>query len=297
MSSTAALYVQDQIAFSKQWKVLAGLRYDTFKVGFDDRRTLVPPVDLARTDRGFSPRLGLIWEPGTSSTYYASYSYAMLPSGEQLSLAPTISDLAPEKAINLEVGGRWDLRSNLTLSAALFRLDRTDVRVADPANPGFFIKTGKQRTEGYELGLQGVITPVWSVYGGFAHLNGTALTPISSGTTATVATIIPAGSKIGLVPENTFSLWNKFDRNRGLGAGLGLIYQSAYFTSFNNTVTVPGFTRVDAALYYTLANGRSRISLNVENVLNTRYWPTVDGDNNISPGAPRNARLSFSTSM
>ena len=35
----AAVYVQDQIALSKEWKLLAGLRYDYFKVNFDDRRT------------------------------------------------------------------------------------------------------------------------------------------------------------------------------------------------------------------------------------------------------------------
>jgi catecholate siderophore receptor len=159
-SGIAAAYIQDQIAFSKEWKAIVGLRYDVFKVRFDDHRTLVPETDLARTDRATSPRAGLIWMPNAVSTYYISYSYAFLPSGEQLSLAPTTSDLAPEKAKNYEIGARWDIRPNLTLSTAIFRTDRTDVKVTDPGNPGSFVKSGQQRVDGIEIGLQGDIAKV-----------------------------------------------------------------------------------------------------------------------------------------
>ncbi len=294
ISDTAAAYVQDQIALTKQWKLLAGLRYDVFKVDFDDRRTLTPPVDLKRTDKAFSPRAGLIWSPTADSTYYASYSYAFLPSGEQLGLATTTSDLAPEKAKNYELGGRWDLNPKLTLSAALFRTDRTDVRVTDPANPGSFVKSGQQRTDGIEIGLQGDITRRWQVYAGYAHLNGRVLSPLTSGTAATIAAITPAGNKIGLVPQNTLSVWNKFDLGDGWGTGLGLISQSSSFTSFNNSVTLPAFARADGAVYYAFAGGKTRLALNVENLFDRKYFPTVDGDNNISPGAPRTARISLS---
>jgi catecholate siderophore receptor len=296
-ADVAAIYLQDQITLSEQWKAITGLRYDRFKVDFNDHRTLVPATDLARIDKAFIPRAGLIWMPDAISTYYVSYSYGFLPSGEQLSLAPTTSDLAPEKAKNYEVGARWDLQPNLTLSAALFRTDRTDVKVADPKNPGFFVKSGQQRTEGVEIGLQGNVTSYWAVYGGYAHLNGRVLKPITSGTTATVASITPAGNKIGLVPRNTFSLWNKFDIGSEWGAGLGMIYQSNYYTSFNNRVKVPGFSRFDGAIYYTFSDKKTRLAFNIENILDKEYYPTVDGDNNISPGAPRNAQLTWSTAF
>jgi catecholate siderophore receptor len=296
-SDTAAAYIQDQIAFSKEWKAIVGLRYDVFKVRFDDHRTLVPETDLARTDRATSPRAGLIWMPNAVSAYYISYSYAFLPSGEQLSLAPTTSDLAPEKAKNYEIGARWDIRPNLTLSSAIFRTDRTDVKVTDPGNPGSFVKSGEQRVDGIEIGLQGDIAKWWSVYGGYAYLDGRVLKPITSGTTASVAAITPAGNKIGLVPENSFALWNRFDAGGGWGAGLGLIYQSDYFTSFNNTVKVPAFWRADGALYYAFNDRATRIALNIENFLDKKYFPTVDGDNNITPGAPRTLRLTVSTAF
>src|SRR4029079_3018147 len=137
--------------------------------------------------------------------------------------------------------------------------------------------------------LQGDMTPRWQVYGGYSHLVGRVEKPFNSGTTATVATIIPAGNKVGLVPENMFSLWNRYRFDEHWAGGLGLIYQSSYFTSFNNTVTVPGFGRADAALYYDV-DRRTRIALHVENLFDKQYYPTVNGDKKITPAAPRKAR-------
>jgi catecholate siderophore receptor len=287
-SDSAAVYVQDQIALTRELKLLAGLRFDQFKVSFDDRRTLTPATDLARTDNAFSPRLGFVWTPTPASTYYVSYSYAFLPSGEQLSLAPNTADLAPEKAKNYEVGARWDVLPKLTLSTAVFRLDRDDVRSPDPANPGFFVKTGQQRTEGVEIGLQGEVTRHWQVYAGYANLDG-RITQTTSGAVA--------GSRIGLVPQNALSVWNKFDLGHGWGSGIGVVYQSDSYTSFTNTVTLPAFVRTDAALYYNFSDRKTRLALNIENLFDKKYFPTADGDNNISPGAPRNARLTLTTAF
>jgi catecholate siderophore receptor len=283
-SDVAAVYVQEQLALSQQWKLLGGVRYDVFKVDFDDRRAS-GAKDLARTDKEFSPRAGVVWTPTAAQTYYASYSYAFLPSGEQLSLAPNTADLAPEKAKNYEVGARFDLTPKLALSTAIFRLDRDDVRVADPANPGFFVKTGQQRTEGVEVGLQGEVTRSWQVFAGYAHLDGRITKDTSNGV---------AGRKIGLVPENTVSIWNKLALSEAWGLGLGVVHQSESYTSFNNTVELPAFTRADGAIYYTLEGDKARLALNVENLFDTEYYPTANGDNNISPGAPRNARLTLS---
>jgi catecholate siderophore receptor len=174
----AAVYVQDQIALTPEWQLLAGLRYDYFKTRFVDRRTTLTPAttpttatDLKRTDKEFSPRIGLIWSPTKSSTYYISYSYSFLPSAETLGLTVldkntglSTADFAPENAKNYEIGAHWDLTPELALSAAVFRLDRNNVRNAD--GNGGFVQTGQQRTQGFELGLQGNVLPFWQVYGG-----------------------------------------------------------------------------------------------------------------------------------
>lgn len=283
----AAVYAQDQIAISGEWKLLAGLRYDYFKVAFDDRRTLVASTDLARSDMELSPRLGLIWSPSSASTYYASYSSAFLPSSEQLSLATNNAELGPENAKNYELGARWDLLPKLTLSAAVFRTDRNDVKVNDPFLAGVLIMTGQQRTEGVELSLQGEVARNWEIYAGYANLDGR----ITKGTS------IPAGRKLGLVPRDAFSIWNKFALGGGWSTGLGVVYQSESYTSTSNTVKLPAFARADGAIFYNFSDNKTRLALNVENLFDKKYYPTAHNDNNISPGAPRNARLTLSTTF
>ena len=297
-SNVFAAYAQDQITLAKDWKLLAGLRYDRFSVNFDDQRTVVggtPLASLARTDSAFSPRLGLIWSPTSAQSYYASYSYSFLPSGETLGLAVTTASLAPEKAKNFEVGGRWDVLPGLQLSGALFRTDKTDVRVADPDHAGFFLKTGKQRATGFELGLQGEVTRGWQVYAAYTDLNARILQPINTGTAATAVSIIPAGRLLPLTPQHVVSIWNKADLGGGFSAGLGVIRQSESFATVSNAVRLPAFTRLDAAIYYAFAGGKTRLALNVENLADKTYFPTADADNNLTVGAPRTTRLTLTT--
>ncbi len=285
-SDIAALYVQDQIAFGNGWKLLAGLRRDRFETRFDDRKQ-TGATDLARTDSAWSPRLGVTWSPGANTTWYASYSSSFLPSAEQLSLAANNADLAPETAKNYEAGVRWDLRRGLTLSAAVFRTDRNDVKVNDPNVAGQLLRAGQQRTDGVEIGLQGEVARNWDIYAGYANLDGR----IVKGTT------VPAGRRVGLVPQDSLSVWNKFGLADGWSVGLGAVYQSEVYTSTNNTVKLPAFARADGAVYYAFADGKTRLALNVENLFDKKYYPTAHNDNNISAGAPRTARLTVSTAF
>ena len=83
-----------------------------------------------------------------------------------------------------------------------------------------------------------------------------------------------------------------------LSAGLGVVQQAKMYAAIDNTVTLPGFTRVDGALFLTLnERARMRAQLNVENLLDARYYATSHGNNNIMPGAPRTLRLTLSTGL
>ena len=65
------------------------------------------------------------------------------------------------------------------------------------------------------------------------------------------------------------------------------------FAAVDNTVTLPGFTRFDGAIYTNIAHA-VRAQLNVENIFNVKYYPSSNGNNNIAPGSPRAASLSLS---
>jgi catecholate siderophore receptor len=191
--------------------------------------------------------------------------------------------LEPERFTNQEAGAKWDVRSELAVTAAVYRLDRTNTSAPDPVNAGLTVQTGAQRTTGWELGATGSPTRNWQMVAGIASQNAR----IASTTNAA-----KKGASVALVPRTTLSLWNRYEPITELGVGLGVIHQTDMYAAIDNTVTLPRFTRVDAALYATL-RPELRAQLNVENVLDTRYFATTQGNNNIMPGAPRTLRLAI----
>jgi catecholate siderophore receptor len=143
------------------------------------------------------------------------------------------------------------------------------------------VQTGSQRTDGWELGINGQVTSRWSIAGGYAHQDALV-------TNATAAA--PAGARVGQVPRHSLSLWSNFQLTSRLGAGLGVVHRSAMFAAIDDAVTLPGYTRLDAAAYFTIASG-VRLQANVENLLDVRYWDSANSNTNLSPGSPRAVRL------
>lgn len=278
----AAAYIQDQIDITQDIKIVTGLRVDRFDLEFDDRRAA--NADFGRADTLLSPRLGMIYKPLPDMSIYGSYAVSHLPqSGDQFaSLDATSVSLDPEKFLNLEVGFKWDIHPSLALTAAFYRLDRTNTRATDP-DTNLTVLTGEQRSEGFELGLSGNVSDGWSVMAGYAHQN-------SEITKSTAAA--PAGRVVPLVPEQTFSLWNHYRLSKSWAVGVGVTHQTDMFASISNTVVIPAYTRVDAAAYFRV-NDHMKMQVNLENVLDETYWSTAHNDNNITPGAPLSARVTL----
>ncbi len=282
-----AIYLQDQVKLSEHFQAVLGLRYDQFDVDFDNNRT---GMRLESDDDLVSPRAGLIYKPVEPVSLYASYSVTYLPrSGAQMaSLTPSNTALDPEEYENYEIGAKWDLRPDLALTAAVYRLDRTNVAIPDPLDPTLSILVDGQKTEGVELGIGGQITEAWSVFGGYAWQDGEL--------TRTASSTQQAGATLAQLPEHKISLWNRYQLTPAWGVGLGLIYQSDMYASTDNTVTLPSFTRVDAALFYAL-NHRIRAQLNVENLLDEEYFANAHNNNNITPGSPLAVRMGVSVAF
>jgi catecholate siderophore receptor len=280
VARVAAGYIQDQIELNRYVQVLTGVRFDSFTLNYHDLRS---GLKLTRTDHLVSPRVGLVLKPLTAVSVYGSYSVSYLPSsGDQFSSLTTITQqVKPEKFTNLETGLKWDIRRGLTLTSALYRLDRTNTRSIDPNDPTRIIQTGSQRTNGGEISLSGDIYRKWSVIAGYGRQNAFVSSP-------TVSAL--AGAIVGQVPRNTFSFWNRYAINSRLSMGLGLVNRSDMFAAIDNTVVLPGYTRADAAVFYWLSE-RIRIQANVENLTNRRYIQNADGNNQIMPGSPRAARI------
>jgi len=210
-----------------------------------------------------------------------------LPSaGDQFgTLTSGLAVTQPEKFVNSEIGVKYDVSPVLQLTGALYNLDRFNQRLTDPNRPGFFLATGQTNTKGAEIGANGYVADWWQVAGGYAFTDARIVSGFTNGSTP-----ITAGNTVGLVPFNTFTLWNKFDVTQAFSFGVGYIYQTHTFASSDNTVRLPGFSRFDLGLFYRV-NEFVRAQVNIENLFDRRYIATADGNNNISPGAPRLVRF------
>ncbi|HJS22371.1 MAG TPA: TonB-dependent siderophore receptor [Steroidobacteraceae bacterium] len=297
-TTQASLYVQDQIKFSPHWQAIVGVRYDNLEIEFNNLNppTATTPAQIVTKDELISPRAGLIYQPTETLSLYASYTMASLPrAGAQMtSLAPTNEAFDPEEWENAEVGLKWDVRPDLSATLAIYQLDRTNVIAPDPNNPTQSILVDGQRTRGVELGLTGRITEAWSIAGGYAYQEAEV--------TETQSATVVDGARVGQVPENTFSLWNRYDFTPNWGVGLGVISSSDQFVAVENVLTpasnveLPGYTRVDAALYWTV-NPHLRVQANVENLTDEEYFPNAHNNNNITPGSPLAARIAVVTNF
>jgi len=280
------VYAQDQVELSREIQVVAGLRFDRFDLTYHNNRT---SDTLDRPDNLVSPRAGIVYKPIAPVSVYGSYSVSYLPgSGDQFSSLTVITEqLKPEKFRNYEVGVKWDAAPGLSVATALYRLDRTNTRSTDPNDPTRSIQTGSQRTNGFELGVNGQIVPRWNVAGGYAYQDAYVRT-------ATAAAA--AGAQVAQVPHHTLSLWNNYQVHPRVGGALGVLYRTDMFAGIDNTVVVPGYTRVDAAAFVTLTR-QLRLQLNVENLLDKTYYINADSNTNISPGFSRALRVALTTTF
>jgi catecholate siderophore receptor len=278
----AAVYVQDQIELNRKAQVLLGVRFDRFDLAFHNNRN---NEALSRLDNLISPRAGLVIKPTSSLSVYTSYSVSYLPSsGDQFSSLTSVTQtLKPEKFSNYEVGAKWDIRDSLSLTTAAYRLDITNTRSTDPNDPTRIVQTGSQRTNGFELGLNGAITRDWKILGGYTYQDA-----FVSSATASAA----RGARVAQVPRNTFSLWNNYRFSSKFGGGVGIIHRSAMFAAIDNRMVLPGHTRADVAFYFN-ATERVALQANVENLMDSKYFANAHSNDNISPGTPRAVRFAL----
>lgn len=284
----SSIYLQDQIDLTEQFKLVLGLRYDSFDIEVDDfiEAGDGDEVDgrFSRTDREVTPRLGFIYKPQENVSLYASYSETFLPrSGDQfLTLNLNDEGTRPQFFENREVGLKWDLRPGLALTAAVFDLERESYTSVDPNDQEQLIVIEGSTTQGFEMQLSGTLTDRWTLISGYSYLDGEINSADGSGND---------GNRTRQTPEHMASLWTRYDLNQSLSFGVGASYQESFFVQEDNAVEVPDYLRVDAAVYYTLSPS-TRLQLNLENLLDEEYFPDAHSNDNISVGRPRNARLS-----
>ena len=279
------LYVQEQARIGDHVELIAGLRRDWFRL---DTQNRVSGAEVGRKDSTWSPRLGLVVKPMPALSLYASWSKSFLPqSGDQFSsLTPSLAALAPEKFGNREIGLKWAVTPAIDVTLAGYVLERSNTRAVDPVTR-LTVLTGEQRSKGIEATAEGRI---------MRGLRFTASAALQEAKITQTTAAAVAGPRVPSVPTFTSSLWGRYEVSERLGLGLGLYHQSKTDASVSNAVTVPGFTRIDAAAFIGLTP-RLKLQLNVENIADKNYIGLTHNDNNLTPGNPRTFRATLNVTL
>ncbi|MEG3164672.1 TonB-dependent receptor [Sphingomonas sp. PB2P19] len=354
-TTNAAAYLFDTVKIVPQLEVNVGLRYEHAKGRFRaDTFSVVPGATLGDYTRGldqtndetlFSYRGGINFKPVETVSLYASYGNSTTPTSATVRLgcgtliaAPGGSldpcDVKPEKAVNYEIGAKADLFGRkLQLTAALFRNERTNYRVAtnDPIVTTLAVTDGRSRVDGIALGASGNVTKAWAIFANYTYLDATVLQSVSnyclanpgprSATTGTVTTITnPCGNSAAVLdpqadeqltntPKHSGSLFTTYTLPFGLQLGYGLTYQGAF--ALNNSalaiplaptaVLTPVFHSEDylthrAFLSYTIGNGLTA-QLNVQNFTNKKYYTGIRNNGWATPGEARSVRFTLFYSL
>lgn len=285
-TNIAALYLQDLITLSPQWKLLGGLRYDKLEQTRDDRTAR--NVDLQRTDNTVSPRLGAVYQPTEALSLYASYSRSFQPIADSFSFRVNSDQLKPTQTANREIGAKLDVGAKASLTAALFEMTQTNIQVADPANPNFSIPVGKQRTRGLELTFAGEIAPRWEMIGGYSYMKGT----IIESTERTSAGTPFQGNTAALTPRHGLNVWLKRRFDNKVYVAAGGRAESARYASPDNLTVLPRYGVVNLGAGY--EERKFDVAVTLKNLLNRKYFIAAHGGANDynMPGEPRSLLVS-----
>jgi catecholate siderophore receptor len=281
-ADTVALYGQETWELTPQWKLIAGARYDSFKADYE---RAAPAGPLSRTDKVWSTRTGILYQPDDSASYYAAYGTSFNPSGELYALDDRGVNTPPEKSRNIEVGAKWELfEGNLSLRAALFRSEKTNERNTDLAvTIEQNLLSGQRHTNGFEIEAAGRVTANWEVFAGAARMIGKI--DKATGQQANTLGKIPINT-----PAYTVSLWTVYKLTPHWRIGGGLEAVGRRFANTTNTNQVPAYTRSDWMVAY--EKNAIAVKLNLLNAFNRKIYEGVY-QGHVVPGTTRSAQMTF----
>ncbi|ACL55057.1 TonB-dependent siderophore receptor [Methylobacterium nodulans] len=286
---TAAVYAQDTVAVTERLSLVGGLRYQDFTQQAGKGR----PFNLNTDVSGgrVVPRVGAVYLLNPETSVYASYSETFRPNS---SIASYIGALPPESGEAVEVGIKVQTEG-ITATAAFYDIVKSNVLYTETVNGISVSRTaGRVGSRGFEVDIAGQIAPDWSVIATYAYTDAVVL-----------ADPLLTGKRLTNVAPQTASLWVTHDfgivGDGRLRAGAGARYVGYRPGDAVNSFKLPDYAVVDAFVAYdtVVAALPTTLQLNIRNLLDTTYYTSSIGTNNlgVEVGEPfqvlASARVSF----
>lgn len=283
---TYSIYFSDVLNITPQLLAMASLRLDHFHTRGD---LTTDEDDFEQT--ALSPKFGLVYQPlkdqlslfGNYMNGFRNVAPATVSdvNGEN----PVTKTFEPEHANQTEFGVKTNLfdgRVSSTLS--VYHIKVSNRVMPDPENINNSIQGGEVESKGLEVDLDLRPVPGLNILAGYSYNDSEVLRGPEE------STFEEEGKRPGEAgPNSLFNAWATYEISQGTleGWGIGFGANSAseliiLDSKITGKFTVPGYTILNAALFY--HTEKFRITLKLDNLSDERYYT---GWSTINPQRPR----------
>ncbi|WP_282603271.1 TonB-dependent siderophore receptor [Paracoccus sp. PARArs4] len=260
VTEQAGIYVHDQLSWNS-WQAFVSARFDRV----ESSSTADDGTVTDSTDNGRSGRAALSYEFGNGVMAYGSVSTSFSPNtgfvyavGDDENGTPAEATQATQREIGVKYAPEG---TNLLFSAAMFDIDQRDGVVLDASTGVNRQRQLDLNSRGFEVEAQASWSNGWSLLASYAHQKVT----IEKGAAGT------DGNELSASPNDTLSVWAKYDVQagpmQGLGLGAGLRHVGSSYGDDENSFENDDRTFVDLAVSYEMPQAEGvEMQLNVKNL-------------------------------
>ncbi|MDI3296919.1 TonB-dependent siderophore receptor [Janthinobacterium tructae] len=304
MTRLAGGYAATRLSLADPLHVIIGARSSTYRTerrNYNTQGVHTNSSNFVETRNEVTPYVGAVFDINKQYSAYASFTQLFNP---QSSKDRNNQFLAPETGDNAELGIKGEFyEGKLNASAALFHTKKKNLAELDrTVPPGFLLPDGGQAmvangagvtAKGVEFDVSGQLSPGWEASGGYTYLHAAEADGRRAATTQ---------------PRHLLRLATsyRFDgRLAGLKAGASMTAQSAIYSESwyghppsGEMTNIPqaGYALVNAMASYAI-NRHASVQLNVNNLLDKKYYRTIGFYDSVFWGEPRNISLAVRTAF
>lgn len=299
------VYAQDFISLTKQFKVIAGLRW-SYLENMPTISTNPSTDKSSSSDQAISPKLGVVYMPNDNLSVFATYTNSFSANtGTDINL----NALKPTTIDQYEIGMKKNLWNNgLSFNISLYQImynnyyGTAEFDVKGNPNSITTIKEyiGKMSSKGFEVDITGNPMQNLSIIGGFSYNHSVYKD------TPDVKNAYVEDQRLVRTPATTanLSLFYKFTKTlTGLKLGAGAYYVGSRFAGWNDSkatqLTRNNVTRmfeVDPFTTLSFSAGYDWKKLSIQgklnNILNAESF-NVHENYSVNPITPRNVYVTF----
>tara|TARA_B100000475_G_scaffold92783_1_gene67253 strand:+ start:24005 stop:26131 length:2127 start_codon:yes stop_codon:yes gene_type:complete len=275
----ASIYVQDKIAFSPEWALMVGARFDYF-----DEQSM--DTDTEYNDKDITPRAGLIYTPTQETTVYLNYSESFNSVDSSDYEDAGVTPLDPETGNQVELGLKqsW-LNGSIMTTVAVYQIEKENLVISNPdyiegenddVEPAL-INFGLVESSGAEFTLVGDVSDNISITANYAYND----TLVKEGSTSNTYD----GTRFANAPRHQAGFWARYNlESIDSSFAMGVDYVSEQISLDGQRVKP--YTIFDAS--WTTQWNAMLLSINVKNLFDKEYAVSGFSERNGHfPGEPR----------